>query len=240
MIASAHQPHFLPWLGYINKVVHSETFIWLDTVQYRKNYFQNRSKIMGRDGREQWLTLPVHAHLDTPISEVTIADARWRVRVEKTIEQAYSKAPHFAESWPALKAALHEGGDHLNEVNWRLLRAVLGVLGLPESRVVRASDLGVDAADPTERLVALCGAVGATQYIAGKGGRGYMDMDAFDRAGIQVLWQEFDVARTAYRRPAGEEVAGLSVIDSLFHLGAARTLEVATEAWTPAVQETYG
>jgi hypothetical protein len=239
MIASAHQPHFLPWLGYINKVIHSDTFIWLDTVQYRKNYFQNRSRIMGRDGREQWLTLPVHAHLDTPISEVTIADPRWRSRVEKTIEQAYSKAPHFAEHWPALRDALREGSERLSEVNWSLLQAVLRTLGIPEERVVRASDLGVETEDPTERLVALCGAIGATQYIAGKGGRGYMEPAAFDAAGIQIVWQEFDVAKTSYPRAGGEAV-GLSVIDPLFYVGAERTLELATAAWLPAVQESYG
>ena len=50
MIVSVHQPHFLPWTGYLNKLVHSDVFVWLDSVQYRKNYFQNRTEIRGRDG----------------------------------------------------------------------------------------------------------------------------------------------------------------------------------------------
>ncbi|HEX6534238.1 MAG TPA: WbqC family protein [Gemmatimonadaceae bacterium] len=233
MIVAAHQPHFLPWLGYINKVASADVFVWLDTVQYRKNYFQNRTRIMGADGVERWLTLPVHAHLDTAIGDVTIADPRWRTKVERTIEQTYARAPHFAATWPALRDALRDAPDCLAGANLALFRVLLASLALDRVRLVEASTLGVDAEDPTDRLVALCRALGATRYIAGKGGRGYMRLEAFDAAGIEVVWQAFDPARATYPRAGGAEAAGLSVVDALFHVGPERTRAIALSAWRP-------
>lgn len=233
MIVAAHQPHFLPWLGYINKAASAQAFIWLDTVQYRKNYFQNRTRIMGGDGVERWLTVPVHAHLDTAIRDVTIADARWRAKVERTLEQAYTRAPHFAACWPALRDALRAAPDRLADVDLALVRVLLAQLGLDRVRLVEASTLGIDADDPTDRLVALCRALGADRYIAGKGGRGYMRLEAFEDAGIEVVWQAFDPARATYPRATGGEALGLSVVDALFHVGPERTRDLAERAWRP-------
>jgi hypothetical protein len=231
VIASAHQPHFLPWLGYINKLANSDVFIWLNTVQYRKNYFQNRTRIMGRDGVERWLTVPVHARHDSTIEQVTIADPAWKQRVFAVVQQAYGTAPHFAEYWPPLRDAIESAADTLDDANYRPFCVLLRLLDLTGVQVVRASDLAVQAADPTERLVLLCQQVGADAYIAGKGGRDYMRMELFEQAGIDVLWQQFDVERTLYPRAGGEPAGALSVIDALFHAGAQETRDLVRQAW---------
>ena len=41
---SIHQPNFIPWLGYFHKIINSDIFIILDTVQYpRGKSVANRS-----------------------------------------------------------------------------------------------------------------------------------------------------------------------------------------------------
>ncbi len=237
MIIAAHQPHFLPWAGYFNKVANSAVFVWLDTVQYRKNYFQNRTRIMDSSGREQWLTLPVSARSTTSIAEVTIADPRWRTQVEKTLLQCYRKAAHWEEVWPPLHAALLHSDDRLSNANLALFLAMLNLLEWREVQIVRASSLDVDTSDPTERLITICRRLGASRYIAGKGGRNYMCPEQFAAAGIEVVWQEFEPSRAAYERPGVTGmVAGLSLIDALFHLGPERTAIVARSAWTAPSQ----
>lgn len=232
MIATAHQPHFLPWLGYVNKALNCDVFIWLDTVQFRKNYFQNRTRIIGTSGEEEWLTLPVHAPFESAIREVVVAGGRWRSKVIRTIEQAYGRAPYFARYWPALQAGLEQPGDALSELNLRLFEIVLQALGRRAARIVRAIDLDVDASDPTVRLVELCRAVGADTYLSGRGGRKYLDVAAFEKAGIEVVWQAFDSARAAYTRQDGRTASNLSVIDCLFHVGD-EAVEIARRAWSP-------
>jgi len=57
MIIAVHQPQYLPWLGYFDKIDKADIFVLLDTVQYKKNEWQNRNKIKTAQGW-QWLTVP--------------------------------------------------------------------------------------------------------------------------------------------------------------------------------------
>jgi len=45
MIVAIHQPQYLPWLGYLDKIERCDTFVFLDNVQFKKNEWQNRNKI---------------------------------------------------------------------------------------------------------------------------------------------------------------------------------------------------
>ncbi|MDD5348183.1 MAG: WbqC family protein, partial [Candidatus Omnitrophica bacterium] len=56
MIVSVHQPQYLPWLGFFDKIARSDCFVFLDTVQYKEREFQNRNKIRTADGW-MWLTV---------------------------------------------------------------------------------------------------------------------------------------------------------------------------------------
>jgi hypothetical protein len=233
VIVSVHQPHFLPWLGYLNKAVKSDVFVWLHDVQYRKNYFQNRTRIRGESGQPLWLTLPVHARLASRIDEVTLADPAAPERLRRTVEQCYRKAPGFSECWPAIRDALTAPTDSLEAMNRRTFDAVLRLIDSP-LRVVRVAELAIPAGDPTDRLVAICRALGASAYIAGKGGRHYLREETFARAGIAVIWQGFDPEAFPYRQTGPGFVPALSVLDCLLNLGAAETRRQIEEAWKPA------
>jgi hypothetical protein len=233
VIVSIHQPHFLPWPGYMNKLLRSDVFVWLDNVQYRKNYFQNRTEIRTHRGERAWLTVPVRAPFGTPIDEVVAADPGWAERVRARVEQEYHHAPHFDAVWPRLEAALAADGDRLTDIDRRCLDALLGLIGGERPRIVGIRELGVSATDPTGRLVEACRALGATRYIAGKGGRNYLDVEAFEKAGIEVVWQAFDPQRFAYPQPGEPFLPGLSIIDCLFHAGAETAGRLLRESWAP-------
>lgn len=233
MIVSIHQPHFLPWMGYFNKVLHSEIFVWLHSVQYRKNYFQNRTQIKNVNEQPLWLTLPVHARLGMSIDEVTIADPRWRERICRTIEQCYRKAPYFTECWSILEGSLRTASDWLDEINLRTFRTLLKLLGGEDIRVERVATLDVKGEDPTSRLVEVCSALGANTYLAGRGGRNYLRVDAFLQAGIAIVWQDYSNDKISYQQLGRNFVPGLSVIDCLFNVGPQKTRDLVLEAWAP-------
>lgn len=232
MIVSVHQPHFLPWAGYFNKVLRSDVFVWLHNVQYRKNYYQNRTRIKAND-QPLWLTLPVRAHLGMAIDEVSLAEPQWRKRVCRTIEQNYRKAPHFDDCWPAIAGALEASAELLEDVNYRTFSAVLKLLNADSVKIVRAGDLNGTSEDPTDRLVELCRTVGGTAYIAGRGGHNYLRVPAFEQSGLRVIWQEFNPLSIQYPQAGTSFLPGLSTVDCLFNLGPEKAREVVLGAWTP-------
>ena len=75
MIVSIHQPQYLPWLGYFDKIDRADVFVLLDTVQYKKNEWQNRNRIKTARGA-QWLTVPVTYRYPQLICEVGVNGRR--------------------------------------------------------------------------------------------------------------------------------------------------------------------
>jgi len=232
MTIAIHQPHFLPWLGYFNKVWHSETFVWLNSVQYRRRYYQNRAKIKINE-QPSWLTLPVQAEYDARIDEVLLAGAEWRKSLPKTIEYTYKRAPYFNQCGPPLFDALTRAADTLDDVNYQTFITLMNLLRGDHVRVVRANELALDATDPTGRLVEICVALGANRYIAGRGGGNYMDVAQFAQAGIEIVWQDFDFNGVEYPQMGKTFVPGLSLIDCLFNIGPEATRELVSTAWAP-------
>ena len=41
MIVAAHQPHYLPWLGYLDKIARADLFVVMDDLQFEPQNFQN-------------------------------------------------------------------------------------------------------------------------------------------------------------------------------------------------------
>ncbi len=54
-----HQPEHLPYPGFISKILLSDIYVILDDVQFRKNYYQNRNKLIDIEGREYSSTVPI-------------------------------------------------------------------------------------------------------------------------------------------------------------------------------------
>lgn len=233
MIVSIHQPHFLPWMGYINKIMRSDVFIVLNTVQYRPRYYQNRAKI--RRGNEAiWISVPVHSQRETKIQDVTLVkDIDWQKNIVLTIENLYRKKPFFKECWDPIRDGILKDEERLDRLNHNLLLTLLDILKIDHVKIYIASDLPVDTLDPTQRLVDLCKQANATTYISGRGGKDYMELDKFDAAGIKVIYQDLDFNNVVYSQGEDPFVPGLSVIDAIFNIGPEETRKLIESAWAP-------
>jgi len=235
MKVAIHQPHYLPWLGYLAKWAAADVLIFLDTVQYEKNGWQNRNRINSKTG-PQWLTVPVHAPLGTPIREVRIDGQQpWSRRHLRAIEHAYGASPHFARHADAIEDLYLRPWTHLVPLAFESAGWLAGAVGITVPARL-ASELNVTAVDRTARLVALCQAVGGTTYLAGRDGVRYMDLPRFAEAGIEVRVQQYE--HPEYPQISGKFVPFLSALDVLLtHGDAALAILRSGDAWTCACSE---
>jgi hypothetical protein len=192
LIVTIHQPEHLPWLGFFDKIAAADVYVCLDTVQFRKNYFQNRNRILTPSG-PAWLTVPVQVkgHLSSTIAETRIAaDGRWAKKYWRTVTQSYGRHPFFDDLAPAFGEVLSRSWSGLRDLNLALIGLFFEALGL-RRKMILASDLGVTG-QATSLLLDICCKLGAAVYLSGPMGESYLDETAFQAAGIAVQYHRFD------------------------------------------------
>jgi len=215
--ASIHQPQYLPYLGFFHKLANSDVHVLLDNVQFHRRGLQHRNKIKTSTG-PQWLTVPVSSGSREVLGEVRVSQTEpWQDKHGKTLSLNYARAQHFPALGKELVDLLAKPWVRLCELNEALIRWVMRTTGI-RTELVRASDLGVDGAR-TDLLVELCRAVGADRYLSGPGGRRYMELDRFDEAGVEVVWQEFTHPTYEQIFPSVGFVPDLSIVDPLLCCG---------------------
>jgi len=215
MVVSIHQPQYLPWLGYFDKIDRADVFVFLDNVQYKKNEWQNRNRIKTAQG-SQWLTVPVLYHFPERILEVEInARVNWSRKHLQALRTNYAKARFFERWFPLFEALYKREWRRLVDLNVECVQCLTQALGI-DTPLRIASEFELSE-EPTERLIDLCRLVGADTYLAGSGGRAYMDLPRFEAAGIEVWFQAFD--HPVYPQLFGEFEPYLSIVDLLFNCG---------------------
>jgi hypothetical protein len=215
MKVAIHQPQYLPWLGYLDKLDSADVFIALDTVQFKKHEWQNRNRIRTKDGW-QWLTVPVIDRFPERIDQVEISNTTaWQRKHAQALRFHYGSSPFWGGIGPELLALLEKPWAHLSELNLALLDLVVRCLGVTTPRLL-ASSLSARE-EPTDRLIDLCRAVGGTEYLAGQQGPAYMDLDRFTQAGLEIQIQAYRHPEYSQRYPPF--VSHLSVIDLLVNCG---------------------
>ncbi|HEY0631826.1 MAG TPA: WbqC family protein [Thermoleophilaceae bacterium] len=215
---AAVQSNYIPWKGYFDLINTVDEFILLDELQYTRRDWRNRNRIKTAGGTI-WLTIPVQVsgRYTQRIDETLVSDSDWAARHWKTIEQAYAKAPHFdavAARFAPLYAALDD--PHLSAINRRLIEAACAALGI-DTPLTWSSQYAVDGRK-TERLVNLCLASGATEYLSGPAARAYLDEERFAEHGIGVRWMDYG-GYPGYPQLHGEFDHFVSVLDLLFCTG---------------------
>ena len=216
MIVTIHQPQYLPWIGYFDKMEKADVFCLLDNVQYKKNEWQNRNRIKTSQGW-QWVTVPVGYRFPQKINEVPINNmVHWARKHLQALITNYNKAPFFNEYIDIFEKIYLGNWCFLSEINIVLIEKIREFLGLQEKKIIMASDL-VLSEDPTERLIDICQSVGGDTYLSGEAGSEYMNLDRFRESGVDVIFQNF--THPEYPQRFGQFKSHLSVVDLLFNCG---------------------
>ena len=223
MILAAHQPNFMPWLGYFDKMQKADMFVTVDHVQMERQSFQNRTRIKTGEGI-RWITVPVVQEsrdeklVDKRIDNSRDGRFRWGRKMALTLKYAYQSAPHYAEYEPILNEILEGQWERLSDLNHKLIDFCRAALMI-RTPIVKSSQIKISGAK-SEMVLNMCRELGAHAYLSGTGAsRSYLDVAAFERAGIEILWQEFQHPQYQQRPAATAFVEKLSALDLLFNCG---------------------
>jgi hypothetical protein len=228
MIVSIMQPYFLPYIGYFQLFHNSDVFVLHDDVQYIKDGWVNRNRILV-NGAPAWITLPVlqgsyrlkinqrEYQLERPIVH----------RILRRIDAAYRDAPYFDHIMPLLRDILGFADPNVAAFNANLVRRIACHLELT-ARVIRSSALAKeDHLSGEERVIDMCRLLGATRYVNPIGGVKLYSTENFARYGISLSFLDSRVA--AYAQFGEEHVPSLSIVDVLMFNGRDAIRKLLTE-----------
>lgn len=206
------QPYLFPYIGYFQLISAADTFVIYDDAAFMKQSFINRNEILVA-GVAKRISFPIaNASSFRPINDHYIPASP--LKVLRTIEQAYAKAPYHQVVMDLVSGVFSDGELNIAVLAERSLRATCEYLGI-ERTFVRSSALEYSREDAsaTEKVLAMCSTLGAKSYINNLGGQGLYASSDFDAVGIDLGFLKPEVSE--YKQSAGQFVGPLSVIDML-------------------------
>lgn len=220
MIVAIHQPNYLPYLGFFDKMKKSDIFVIYDDAQFSKGDFHHRNKIRIHNGWK-WLTVPVEKkHI--PINEIkirgeltTTRGISWSDSHLKIIADNYKNAHFYAAYEKEIIKIYEKEYDRLVDLNMNIIKFLMRSFGI-ETKIVFSSDFGFSSGS-SERLLEIVEALDGDVYLSGSSGINYLEASLFEDKGIKVEYQNF--IHPVYEQRFGGFVPNMAAIDALFNIG---------------------
>lgn len=219
MILTIHQPEYLPYIGFFERLAASDVFVILDDVGYQKNGFINRNKIKTEKG-PKWITVPVLGRSpNLKINEVVIDNSKnWGASQWGSIISSYSKSPYFKEYSDFFEEVFKKKWDSICDIDIYLLENINKFLDI-NSKIIKSSELDVSGRG-TERLISICKKLKVDYYLSGPGNEEHqVEKERFEEQGIKVEIKDF--SNPEYQQMFINQgfLPYMSTIDLLFNEG---------------------
>ncbi|MCK9561698.1 MAG: WbqC family protein [Bacteroidales bacterium] len=218
MKVAIHQPNFLPWLGYFNKIKEADVFVILDNVQIpRGKSIVNRNTIKSAQGKTE-IVLPIsHPKGNKRLStyyDVFISENKSKQKILKTIQYNYSKSPYFNEIFSEISRIFDY--DSFCLLNIAFIKFLVFKLGITTD-ILLLSEMNINDKKNNELIIEICKKTNSSLYLSGLGAKKYNDESLFNENGILLEYQNFQ--HPIYSQLHGEFISHLSIIDALFNAG---------------------
>lgn len=213
-IVSIHQPSYLPYLGFFDKIKKSDVFVLLDIVQFSRSEFYHRNKIRTKGGW-LWLTIPVKRMFGAKINEIKIANQNWQKNHWKSIVTNYSKAPFWDKYSAELSKFYENSYEKLVDVTIPMICWFRDSLGI-SSKIILASELDLDESlTSTDLIIEIIEKTDCKTYLSGSMGKDYLGEDKFEENGIKLVYQKF--GHPIYRQVYPGFIENMSALDFMLN-----------------------
>jgi hypothetical protein len=189
MNVTIHQPEHLPWTGFFHKMMCADLYVYLDHVQYRKGYFQNRNKIVNAQGAVAWATVPLKSgNMNEPIKDKKISQG-YSKKYLALIESSYKKSKYFDKYFDKFKVIILSEHRNLVDLNLDIIDFFRRELKI-NTPTIRSSSLEIYSIK-SDMILDICLSQNADSYISGPSGLNYLDLDSFDNNDIEMLIHQY-------------------------------------------------
>lgn len=205
------QPYFLPYLGYWQLLAAVDRFVVYDNIEYTKKGWINRNRFL-RNGADATFTLPLKKGSDfLDVRERSLADDFNPATLLSPFRESYRKAPFFDAVFPMIETIVTAAPRNLFEYLLNSLVMTAAYLEI-KTPIIVSSTVPVDhRLKAGDKVLAVCGALGANRYLNAIGGRTLYEADAFAAAGVELKFiQSRPVMYPQFGQPF---VPGLSILD---------------------------
>ena len=219
MKIAVHQPNYLPYIGYFDKMKNVDLFVIYDDAQFNKGDFQHRNKIRISHGWK-WLTVPVIkkkvAIKDVNINnKIMIKDLNWSAAHLKYIKELYAGTHNYEKYISKFERIYMTEFSKLIDLNMELINSIRSILNI-KTKLVFSSELNIKSKS-SEKLVGIIEALDGDVYLSGEMGLNYLDISLFENNGIKVEFQNFK--HPTYKQRFDGFEKNMSIIDLIFNVG---------------------
>jgi len=177
------QPYFLPYIGYWQLINAVDEFVIYDNIKYTKKGWINRNRYVG--GRT--FTIPIKKGSDSlTVVEREISEVYDRKKLSRQIQSAYRDAVYLKQCFPLVNSCIM---DHRNNLFEYIHRSVINICDYlnVNTKITVSSNINIDhSLKSQEKVLAICKAMNATQYINPIGGTELYDKAVFQKEGISL------------------------------------------------------
>jgi hypothetical protein len=179
-ILTAHQPLYIPWLGFFQKLSMSDIFCLWDDVQFSPTDYIHRNRIKSPNG-PVWLTVPIHSkdHREKTIKDMCIDTSQnWRRVHWNSLVVSYGKKAPFFECYSTFFEDIYKKDwEKIADLDECILKYLIKELGISVT-FIKASEQHFEG-KKSERVLDMYEKLGADLYIFGEMGEDYADKTLF-------------------------------------------------------------
>ena len=212
------QSNYLPWIGYFDLINRADICVFYDDVQYTKNDWRNRNRILTKQGLE-WITVPVGQSIRRLINQVEIHDPSWQKQHYKKIANAYDI--RTSDSWSLdLLDLLFMGKQwtNLSELNQETIKLISRNYLNVNTQFDNSENYNLQGKGEA-RLLSLLNQLQATHYLSGPAGENYLHSKHFEKESIALEYINYP-NYSEYEQIQKPFTSKVSIIDLLLNIRA--------------------
>lgn len=212
------QSNYIPWKGVFDMMNQVDIFVFEDDVQYTKQDWRNRNKIL-TDVGTRWITVPIvnGNKVGQLIYDVEICNnENWQQKHYNKFKTYYSKAPYFKDyEWILEDIYVLRKWNKLSDLNIYFNKLIAKLLNLP-TEFVYSKELDIKS-KKDDRVIEICKKLGANHYISGPAAKDYIIPKKFKDEGIHLEYIEYNYPE--YKQVYEPFNHYVTILDLIFNCG---------------------